>query len=105
MRPDTIASLVLLPGISLLGLLMAVLVPMARSQPARFGWLTLALYAGGFVLFAAAKTSVMRRGTLVSFGSARMSPRSRRLYRLGYVLMGTAVALTVLYLKVGQLGG
>jgi len=96
MRPDTLVMLVLLPGIAVLGLLLAVLMPMAMQQPVRFAWMTLALYAGGVASFVAAKISVVRRGVLVSFGSAPMSPGNRRLYRLGYVLMGTGLAFTML---------
>jgi len=41
----------------------------------------------GFVAFASAKLSLFSRGDWFSFGSSRMTPNMRALYRCGYVGM------------------
>lgn len=55
----------------------------------------LAVTGSGFFLFAVAKVSVFRQGRLVSFGSAKMSPRMRMTYRTGWVLMAIGATLTL----------
>ena len=54
-----------------------------------------ALTGFGFFLFAVAKVSVFRRGRLVSFGSAEMSPQMRTAYRTGWVLMALGTTLSL----------
>jgi hypothetical protein len=54
-----------------------------------------AFYTVGFVLFAAAKVQNIRKGYLVSFGSAQMPGSQRWAYRLGYFLMAISVLLTI----------
>ena len=93
MRPDAILNLLMVLGLPVMGLALVIVVPGARSAPGRYGALASFLCAIGLVLFATAKLSVIRRGTLVSFGPARMTSGYRRLYRWGYALMGVALFL------------
>ena len=71
------------------------LAPSARFAPTRLLLLNSALYAIGLALFVAAKTSLLRRGRYISWGSRDMTIWNRRAYRAGYVLMlfGTAGAM------------
>lgn len=50
----------------------------------------------GLVLFVIAKLSVIRRKTLISFGTSSMTADSANLYRLGYWLMIVGTVLTFL---------
>jgi len=63
--------------------------------------LSLSLAVMGCVQFSTAKLSVIRESALVSFGSARMSPAHRGMYRWGYALMamGTLLLLSFLLLS------
>ena len=53
--------------------------------------------AFGFTSFAVAKFSVIRRGTLVSFGPKLMPPSMKRCYTFGYSVMVCACLLAVLF--------
>jgi hypothetical protein len=95
MRSDSIVNLVLLVGVPAMGFVLAMVVPAMLAAPERFAVLGSVLCGVGFVWFAAAKVSVIRRGIFASFGSAPMSSGWRRLYRAGYALMGAAFFLVV----------
>lgn len=56
--------------------------------------------AVGFGSFAVAKLSVIRGGTLISFGPRLMSAAMRRCYVLGYGTMGCACLLAGLFAMV-----
>ena len=83
--------MVLMP---LLGVAMAILL---FQQPLLTGVVLLSPLALGFLLFLAAKISMIRRGKFLSFGSSGMSPPMRMMYRAGYILMALAAALIVLH--------
>ena len=53
--------------------------------------------ACGLTMFVIAKLSVIRAGTLVSFGPTQMARSMRLLYIVGYGIMGCAALLTLLY--------
>ena len=55
------------------------------------------MLAIGFTSFAIAKLSVIRRGTLVSFGPNLMSSAMRRCYITGYSIMGCACLLAAFF--------
>ena len=61
---------------------------------------SLTFFAGtlllGFAAFLTAKISVFQTGFWFSFGSGRMTPRMRRFYRLGYLLMVPGAVMTLL---------
>jgi hypothetical protein len=95
MRSDGIVNLVLLVGVPMTGLVLVMVVPAVLAAPERYAALAAALCGIGFVLFVAAKMSVIRRGIFVSFGSASMSSGGRGLYRAGYALMAAAVFLVL----------
>lgn len=71
------------PGIELLMPLVFMLGLIVALGPAT-GMLFMAT---GFVLFLAAKLSLIAQGVHVSWGSRQMSPRFRTCYRVGYALM------------------
>ena len=56
-----------------------------------------AALAVGFTTFAIAKLSVIRRGTLVSFGPKLMTAAMKRCYIFGYTVMGCACLLAALF--------
>ena len=62
-----------------------------------------AFYGFGFLLFLRAKLSILGTGRPVSFGSKRMSPGHRLLYRSGYFMMGLSLFLTLGLLIAGGL--
>jgi hypothetical protein len=78
-----------------IGVLLAILVPGAMRNPNAYLVVAIAFYTLGFVLFAAAKVQNIRKGYLVSFGSAQMSNWQRWAYRLGYFLMAIGFLLTI----------
>lgn len=53
------------------------------------------MFVIGFTSFAIAKLSIIRRGTLVSFGPDLMSSAMRRCYIAGYAIMGIAALLAM----------
>ena len=89
-------SVPILPLIAAVGVSVAFLLEMATNAPLK----SLTFFAGmlllGFAAFLAAKISVFQTGFWFSFGSGRMTPRMRRFYRLGYLLMVPAAVVTVL---------
>jgi len=93
------AAMLIFCGPLVVGLPFAVLGTYASVAPLGFACFTIALYALGASLFLLAKTSLLRRGALVSFGSARMSPWNRRAYRAGYTLMMLGCLATALLLE------
>ncbi|MEM9660398.1 MAG: hypothetical protein AAF961_18695 [Planctomycetota bacterium] len=72
---------------AIIGILMAALAPVAATMPLESLAWAYGLLAIGFALFLRAKASLFEQGIWFSFGSGRMTPRMRRLYRLGYCLM------------------
>ena len=98
-RREAIANWVILLGPAVLGILGAYISVFALHNPSGFiaatGGLILTLYGIGFALFLKAKLSLIRQGISFSFGSARMSPRFRRMYQAGYCMMGLAILLSL----------
>jgi hypothetical protein len=68
-----------------------------RSSPVVSVWTFLLPMLAGFILFLIAKISMMRRASILSFGSAAMTPRMRALYHAGYALMVLAAVMIVGY--------
>ena len=94
-KQSALANIIFLCAPIVVGLVMAFLLPQAMGNPKGFSVAALAFYVVGFVFFAAAKIQNIRRGYLVSFGAAQMSPLQRQAYRIGYVLMGIGLLTTV----------
>jgi len=90
-----LANLAILLGPIAIGLILGLVVVNAGLRPLATATLSAAAYLLGFVCFVAAKISVIRQGHLISFGSRPMSRGYRRLYRVGYGLMVSAVVLTL----------
>ncbi len=94
-RESAIANAVIFIGPALLGVIMAILIPNALGNQTGFAWATMLFYGLGLTLFVIAKLSLIRQGIRVSFGSDKMSPWYRWIYRTGYCLMGLGVLSTV----------
>ena len=92
-----VAAFLLIPLAT--GLFLAIFVPHTVDQAVSRSHLAAWLFGVGFLLFVLAKTSVIRRGTLFSFGSANMSRVGRSVYRVGYILMAFAAGVAVAVLK------
>lgn len=94
-REGAIANAVLFIGPALLGVIMAILIPNALVNQTSFAWATILFYGLGLTLFVIAKLSLVRQGIRVSFGSDKMSPWYRWIYRAGYCLMGLGIVATM----------
>ena len=75
----------------------AIIVPTILQFPSAFALGSIVLCVTGFVLFSIAKYSMFKQGDWLTFGSSKMTPRNRLLYRTGYMLM-TLAAISVLIL-------
>ena len=75
----------------------AIIVPTIIQFPSAFGIGCIVLCVTGFILFSLAKYSMFKQGDWLTFGSSKMTPRNRFLYRAGYILMMLA-AISVLIL-------
>ncbi len=82
-------------ALGLMGLVLVILIGNASDNPIGFARLTMWLYGIGFALFLIPKLSLVRQGIRISFGSVRMSPWHRRMYRTGYCLMGLGLVFTL----------
>jgi hypothetical protein len=80
----------------ILGMFLAILGSLAATAPLEALAVSFGMLLVGFALFLRAKVSVYQHGFWFSFGSARMSARMRRLYRLGYCIMIPAALVTFL---------
>lgn len=78
-----------------LGGVLGMLLPGALSNPFGFAQISVASFGIGFAAFAAAKLRNIRRGKLISFGSAAMRSREKWLYRAGYFLMVLGAVMTL----------
>src|SRR5258705_11662650 len=94
-RREAIANLLFAFGLPVLGLVMAIVIVNGGLHPIAATRAACTLYVVGFILFAKSKLALIMQGDLVSFGSGRMSPTNRRLYRVGYALMLLGVLATV----------
>tara|TARA_B110001454_G_scaffold219057_1_gene249568 strand:+ start:7039 stop:7329 length:291 start_codon:yes stop_codon:yes gene_type:complete len=56
------------------------------------------IFIVGFVLFFRAKISILKKGNWVSFGAREMTPEMKKLYYLGYLIMISATAVSLLFL-------
>ncbi len=70
---------------------------LAERRPVESAMPIAAGLAAGLTMFVIAKWSVIRTGTLVSLGPMRMDRTMRRLYVGGYVTMGCAALLVLLF--------
>ena len=80
--------------IGIVGLALVAGMNIARGDPQRP--MAFAITLLGFVLFLAAKLSVVRRRGWISFGTDLMSPGMADAYRVGYWLMGIGILATFL---------
>lgn len=71
------------------------LILLHQSYPVAYPLAVVVLVGLGFGLFFIAKRSVIRQGVSISFGFSRMSPRHRRMYCLGYCLLGLSFILAL----------
>jgi len=92
-------------GIVLAGFALTVLASIAQNAPMELALITSGLFASGLALLLAAKTSMFRRGILLSFGSAGMSPWNRRAYRAGCALVVLGVLVTLALIRVVSWSG
>jgi len=68
---------------------------LAHREPLQVAFAILTMLIVGFSLFAIAKWSIIRTGTLTSFGPKPMNAMMRRLYFCGYAVMSCAVLLAL----------
>ncbi|MFA6133372.1 MAG: hypothetical protein WC869_05070 [Phycisphaerae bacterium] len=101
-KSNWVAAGIPIPAIFVVLLLTSAIVSVALAATNYSVWVFLLPLLGGFGLFLAAKLSVMRRVSLLSFGSKAMTPRMRSLYHTGYVLM---ILSTLMILSFVLLGG
>ena len=94
-REGAIHNAIMVFGMPVLGMVLTVLFAYASGNPVGFAWFTILLYGFGLALFVTAKLSLYRQGLRLSWGSARMSPRHRWMYRIGYCVMGLGFLSTV----------
>jgi hypothetical protein len=94
-RASAIAQVIMSLLAPALALAFVVLLPMASSAPTAWGVFGMVLAVVGFGAFAYARVSVLRTRGLWAWGAAGMSPVPRRLYWLGYTLMGAAVLIVI----------
>lgn len=94
-KDEAVANLIFFPAIIAIGLLMSFVLFGAMRNPTRYATAAVTCYTIGFALFVAAKTQSIRKGHLLSFGSAKMSTPWKWAYRIGYVLMGLGLVLTM----------
>jgi hypothetical protein len=90
-----LSELPVLLVIPLFAIAMSVLISSMAAAPVWTLLVCFAVAATGAVFVATAKWSLIRRGIVVSFGSAKMSKGMNVLYRVGWflVIAGTAVGL------------
>jgi hypothetical protein len=94
-REEAITNLIFFPAIIAIGLLMSFLLFGAMRKPTGYATAAITFYAIGFALFVASKIQNIRKGHLLSFGSGKMSTPWKWTYRVGYVLMGLGLVLTM----------
>ena len=90
--------------IALVGIVMGLLLPLffafrnlVARQPDETAIAIASGLAVGLTMFVTAKWSVIRTGMLVSFGAMRMTRSMRLFYVGGYVTMGCAALLALLF--------
>ena len=92
-RSAAILEIFLLLGFLLLRLTFAVLLPLVGNAPRAWAAISVIAYVSGLTLFLLAKLSVLRTGTLFSWGSAAMTVPVRICYRAGYAIMFIAIVI------------
>lgn len=81
------------------GLSLPLLLALHHFTPRQWLGLSIAIaLVAGLTMFAIAKWSVIRSGTLVSFGPGSMTHSMRKLYCWGYTTMGCASLLAAFYI-------
>ena len=75
-----------------------IIFPLVVNAPLTGTLVMWALWVVGFAMFAKAKLSVIRAGTLISLGTQNMSQANRNCYILGYVLMGAGLILSLAFI-------
>ena len=73
---------------------------LAKNHPLPYLVAPLGLYAAGLSLFLKAKFSLIGRGRLVTFGPSLMSTTNQKYYKVGYLLMGVATLLALLFISI-----
>lgn len=101
-KESAIANIVLSFAPFVVGLVMVMLLG-AAVHPKGYAGVALLSYGIGFVFFTAAKIQNVRKGHLLSFGSAKMSRTSRWAYRSGYILMVLGLVVTLALLAASRL--
>jgi hypothetical protein len=94
-QAHALINLLLMLWPTLIVLPLGVAVGTGAVNPVGSARLALGAYLAGLTLFLIAKVSLFRSGRFVSFGSSRMRPPFRALYRTGYVLMAVGVLFAV----------
>lgn len=92
-RKDAVINLLLMPGL----LFIAAAFYFIHSYAIARAFI-LTLLVTGFVLFLVSKLSVIRSGNFITFGSGLMSRQYRTLYRIGYILMGIGILLSLIFI-------
>jgi len=86
-----------------LGLVFAVIFPAIGANRIKAASLLVVLMilvtVSGFLCLVLSKLSLLRQGVWISYGTKRMSEGNRRLYWVGYVLLGIGALMSSLYLS------
>lgn len=91
-KRDALVSLLLFPGITVLGLFCALFALAALRDPVGVAFGAGSLALAGLLFFLGAKATVIRRGVWCSFGTGPMGRAASRAYWIGYVLMISGAA-------------
>jgi hypothetical protein len=78
-----------------MGVTVALFLPMAIASPSAWGVSTVIAFAVGFALFVSAKAPMLRKDRWWSFGPSDMPTTLRTRYWAGYVVMGIAFLMTL----------
>ena len=80
----------------LMGLVVGIVMPNMLHRPTRVAVGAIALTVAGLSCLALAKTSLWRQGIWTSWGSGRMTRGYATLYRLGWIGIGSGIALLLM---------
>src|SRR5262245_12150928 len=100
-RGGAIAQIIISVAPVVMALETVALMPFVSQAPTAWAISAVVLGASGFVSFIYAKLSVLRVEHLLSWGPGEMSPRHRKFYWAGYVLMGASFLVLVVALAAG----
>jgi hypothetical protein len=95
-RGELIANLLIAGGpILLMGIMFwsFFVVSIVASAPTVLYYISIVLFAMGFLMFLRAKWSMIVKGKFISFGSSQMTKFNRYLYLWGYTIMAVGAVI------------